>query len=113
MASNDDLGEDRNFLIRTPLGPGTYYIQVSSFFSDTGDYNLYVDVVTVTEIELNTSVSGTIDPRNDVDYFRIEIDTPADVNIFTTDTSNLYLLGTLQDNMGTELASDMIRTLTF
>ena len=59
--------------------------------------------VTVTEIELNTSVSDTIDPEDDVDYFSIEIiDTPTDINIFTT--GKLAPLGRLINSVGTQLA---------
>ena len=61
LQNDNSSGVDGNFLIRDRLNPGTYYIQVGSF--GTGNYVLHVDVVTTTEIELNTSVSGTIDPR--------------------------------------------------
>ena len=89
-----------NFLIRAPrLNPGTYYIQVSSYRSDsTGDYVLHVDStddhsntrVSATKIELDTPVSGTINTESDVDYFSIEIDTPTIVLIFYNSRHSEY-----------------------
>ena len=115
LQSDDNSGEGNDFLIRIRLNPGTYYIEVVSYFGNTGNYVLHVDVVDIvdnhsdtiamaTELTLNTSVSGTIDPANDVDYFRIDISTPTFVSIFTT--GDLNTAGSLQDNMGNELASD-------
>ena len=104
LQSDDNSGGYPNFLISARLNPGTYYIGVLTFFGDPGDYILHVDVVTVTEIELNTPASGTIDPANDVDYFSLEINTPTNVNIFTT--GNVDTEGSLQDDMGNELAGD-------
>ena len=99
------------FLIRARLNPGTYYIRVTGFASDTGDYFIQVDDdsiddhsdirFTATKIELNTSISGTIDPGIDVDYFSIDISTPTFVTIFTT--GGLTTLGKLINSMGTEL----------
>ena len=102
LQSDDNSGGYPNFLIRDRLDPGTYYIQVASF--GTGNYVLHVDVVTTTEIELNTSISGTIDPGNDVDYFSIDISTPTFVVIFTI--GNLDTRGTLLDRTNTFLQSD-------
>ena len=112
---NDDSGESRNFLILRRLDPGTYYIQVDTRFGDTGDYVLHVDVVDIvddhsdtiamaTELTLNTSISGTIDFGNDVDYFRIDISTPTFVNIFTT--GGLDAVGRLYNETNTFLQSD-------
>ena len=101
-----------NFLIQARLNPGTYYIQVSSFNSrSTGNYVLHVDGTDdhsniregATEIQLDTPVSGTINTESDVDYFRIDVDTPTIVLIFTTGALNTA--GSLQDNNGV-LASD-------
>ena len=114
LTSDDDIGLGRlNFRIQARLNPGTYYIQVSSYRSrSTGDYVLHVDVTDdhsniregATEIQLDTPVSGTINTESDVDYFRIDINTPTIVLIFTT--GNLNTAGALQDNTGDELDSD-------
>ena len=115
LQSDDDSGEEDNFLISTSLDPGIYYIEVSSFGTETGDYDLHVvDVVdnhgntietaTTLTLTLDTSVSGTIDSADDADYFRIDISTPIFVDIFTT--SDLDTVGRLLDNMGDLLQSD-------
>ena len=105
---NNDIGLGRlNFRIQARLNPGTYYIQVSSYRSDsTGDYVLHVDStddhsntrVGATKIELDTPVSGTINTESDVDYFSIDVDTPTIVLISTIGTLNTA--GSLQDNNG-------------
>ena len=108
LQTDDQSGSRNNFLIRAPrLERGTYYIQVSALFGDTGEYALYVDEVTVTEIALNTSVSGTIDLAGDLDYFSLEISTTVLVSIFTTDTlDTLDTIGTLIDSVGNALQTD-------
>ena len=105
-ASDDGTsGSGSNFRILTRLDPMTYYIQVNFPFNNTGEYDLHVDEFTATEVELNTSVSETIDPEDDVDYFSIKIiDTPTDINIFTT--GKLDTAGRLINSVGTELASN-------
>ena len=108
LQTDDQSGSRNNFLIRAPrLERGTYHIQVSALFGDTGEYDLHVDEVTVTEIELNTSVSGTIDLAGDLDYFSLEISTTVLVSIFTTDTlDTLNTIGTLIDSVGNALQTD-------
>ena len=117
LAANDDPpGTFANhFLIRARLNPGTYYIRVMGFASDTGNYSIQVDVdsvddhsdirFTATEIELSTPVSGRIDPAGDADYFSIVIRTPTFVNIFTTG-NDLDTVGRLINSVGEGLASD-------
>ena len=117
LTDDDDSGEGNNFLIsdRLDSGTGTYYIRVGSFNSNfTGNYTLYVltddhspttDRATV--LSLNTTVSGTIEREGNVDYFSLEIlemDAPADVNIFTT--GGLNTVGRLINSVGTEVDSD-------
>ena len=110
LLSDDDIDTAQgnfNFRIQVRLNPGTYYIQVSSFNSDsTGDYDLHVNSTDdhsntregATKIDLDTPVSGTINTESDVDYFSIEIDTPTIVLISTIGTLNTR--GRLLDNTG-------------
>ena len=110
LVSDDDIDSalgNFNFRIQVRLNPGTYYIQVGSYRSrSTGNYVLHIDGTDdhsnsregATEIELDIPVPGTIAPANDVDYFRIDIDTPTIVLIFTTGALNTA--GALQDNNG-------------
>ena len=117
LQDDDQSGTDDNFLISRRLEPGTYYIQVASFNSNsTGNYTLHVftddhspTTNRATILSLNTTVSGTIEREGNVDYFSLEIDAPTDVNIFTTGNLNtigtLYI-GTLNDGTVTFLQSD-------
>ena len=107
-STGTELANDQsfpNFRINALLDRGTYYIEVhGSGRTHTGDYDLHVEVVTATEIGLNTSRSETIDPLDDVDYFSIVISTPTFVNIFTTE--DVDTAGILLDDTGAELAFD-------
>ena len=116
LTDDDDIDTalgDFNFRIQVRLNPGTYYIQVSSYRSrSTGNYVLHVDGTDdhsntregATEIQLDTPVSGTINTESDVDYFRIDVDTPTIVLISTIGTLNTA--GSLQDNTGMLAADD-------
>ena len=115
LASDDDSGKNTNFLILSPLNRGTYYIEVRSTGTETGDYTLRIDsdvgeddhgntIAEATTVTLNTTVSGTIDPAIDIDYFRLDISTQTVVAIYTT--GGLDTSGSLQDNNGVELASN-------
>ena len=51
VATNDDSGSSRNFLITRDLNPGTYYIAVSDFLNkETGPYSIRVDFTTTTKL---------------------------------------------------------------
>ena len=43
LSSDDDSGEAFNFHIVQALDAGTYYLSISGFFGDTGDYSLVVE----------------------------------------------------------------------
>ena len=70
------------FLIRTRLDAGTYYIQVSSYDKyDTGPYTLHVNKAnepgntraTATTLDLGIAEGSRIDPSSDEDYFRLVV----------------------------------------
>ena len=119
LTSDDQSGTNDNFLIRRLLERGTYYIEVSGSGTETGNYDLRVDTVgddvltdhgdtretaTTLTLTVDTSVSGRIDPADDVDYFRIDISTTIFVDIFTT--GNLDTIGRLLDNTGNLLQNN-------
>ena len=91
LASNDDgflWPSLFQFLIRTRLDAGTYYIQVSSFDEDdTGFYNLHVNKVTepgntraaATPLILGKAGGGRIDPSTNEDYFRLVVPETSDI----------------------------------
>lgn len=74
-------------------------VEVLALGDDHGD-----SPATATPIDLDEVVPGTINAYFDEDYFRLEIETAASVDIFTTGVSNTD--GRLLDHDGTELARD-------
>ena len=92
LAFNDDgyLWPSRlQFLIRTRLDAGVYYIEVEGFDSDdTGFYTLHVNKAnepgdtraTATTLDLGIAEGSRIDPSSDEDYFRLVV--PETSNIF-------------------------------
>ena len=85
-AFNDDghLWPDTyQFLIRTRLDAGTYYIAVEAYDpdKDTGWYTLHVNKAnepgntraTATTLDLGIAEGSRIDPSSDEDYFRLDI----------------------------------------
>ena len=119
LTSDDQSGTNDNFLISRLLERGTYYIEVRSTGTETGNYDLRVDtddvdvddhgntIATATTLTLtvDTSVSGRIDPADDVDYFSIVISTPIFVDIFTIG-NDLDTRGILYDGTNTFLQLD-------
>ena len=119
LASNDDgyLWPGRlQFLIRTRLDAGTYYIAVNAFdpYGDTGFYNLHVNKVTepgntiaaATPLILGKAGGGRIDPSTDEDYFRLDI--PETTNIFLGAVSETVDIdGALLDSGGTPVQADL------
>lgn len=43
IREDDDSGANQNFHIETTLGPGTYYVRVTSYSSGTGSYTLHAE----------------------------------------------------------------------
>ena len=70
-----------HFFVRANLSPGTYYVEVDGYLDATGAYTLHVN--RAAEPGSSTEAAeplvplfpkaGTIDPADDVDYFRIEL----------------------------------------
>ena len=89
------LPNQRNFIIRTRLTAGTYYIRVKSHFNssglsnDQGPYTLYVDNVTepgnnstsAVSADIGDTVGGNISPASDVDYLRVDVDSSTKIVI--------------------------------
>ena len=99
------------------LAEFSHYIQTSIFIVlyvivllNRNRFRARVDhgntIETATTLTLNTSMSGTIDPAGDVDYFSIVISTTRFVTIYTTGDGLEDTVGTLQNRTGTELADN-------
>ena len=116
LATNDDIDRagNRNFLVTYDIvTAGTYYIEVTSSESDTGNYILFIDLVDddygdtpmdATIVTDGSSIMGTIYPGNDVDYFAITVTGGGTLTASTT--GSLDTIGTIFDNHGTQLANN-------
>ena len=114
IATNDDIdgAGNRNFLVTYDImTTGIYYIEVTSSESDTGNYILMVDLVDddhgdaqidATTVTDGSSIMGTIDPGDDVDYFAITVMGSGTLTASTT--GSLDTIGKIFDNHGTLLA---------
>ena len=79
----DDYGgvlpEPENFFIWQTLSAGTYYVKITGFGSETGDYlfrvrNFYDTTRTVAfGLPLGSALSSMIDPKTDEDWFELDL----------------------------------------
>ena len=120
IASNDDGGYGLNFRIEHDVGPGAYYVGVSSHGTATGDYVVLASFVTevlplpphdhgdtrsdATDLALGSAVRGQIEQGDDDDYFRVQVTEAGTLAVYTT--GSLDTLGELQASDGSSIASD-------
>ena len=111
LVQDDDDGSGSNFRIERTLDPGTYYVRVESYENaSTGSYTLHARSKDIhsnepsgaTELQIQTSVDGMIDPAIDADVFRLQIQNRSPIAIYTT--GSLDTVGTLTDSSGQTLA---------
>ena len=100
-----------NFFLWRKLQSGTYYIKVTGFGPTDEPYILRIREFTDTTsrsnaatLNLNGSASGTIDPRGEEDYFKLDLSAATEVAIRSTGLTNP--IGELQNSNGTVIASD-------
>ncbi len=102
LNTDDDSGTGLNFSIRQDLGPGTYYVRVGSYASETGPYALFAEPVG--QLSLWGSAIGRITEGYDEEYFKLALDSPADVWIYGF--GPLDTVGTLYDSNFNVIASN-------
>ena len=107
IAQEDTGGSGGNFRISARLPAGTYFVRIGSFAGrGAGEYDLHVsataaggageaddhgdDESTATLLPLDEAVAGRIDPERDIDVFRLDLDTAATVEIFTTGDTDTF-----------------------
>ena len=100
LTTDDDSGTGLNFSIRQGLGPGTYYVRVGSYESETGPYALFAEPVG--QLSLGETVIGRIAEGYDEEYFKLALDSPADVWIYGY--GSLDTVGTLYDSNFNEIS---------
>ena len=113
LSSDNDSGEAFNFHIVQALDVGTYYLSISRFFGDPGDYSLVVEeaapdhgnsIATATPVAIGATVQGVL-TEGDEDYFEIPVPTDGfRLSVFTEGDTDTY--GTLFDRNGVSLSSD-------
>ena len=95
LSTDDDSGTDLNFSMRHVMGPGTYYVRVGSYGSETGAYALFAEPVSQLTVD-GPSLVRRIANGVDEEYFRLQMDTPGDVWIYGY--GSLDTVGTLYDS---------------
>ena len=110
-STNGELvGEGPNFGIVTNLQAGIYYVRVTSLLGIPHAYRLHAGVDHGDEpsqaapLAFGTAVDARIGGLGDVDYFRLDLSEPTEVEIFTT--GDLDTTGSLRDSADGELAAD-------
>ena len=116
LQDNDDY-YGQNFQIVETLASGIYYVSVEtrSYYSSVGDYTLLAEEVPpddhanrtdgATPLTFGSSVTGSIDPDFDKDYFKVDLSDASestDVSIYTT--GDLNTVGVLYDSNDDHLA---------
>ena len=110
---SDDYGavlpNPDNFFLWQRLQSGTYYIKVTGYGPVDTPYILRVRAFTDTTsrsnaatLNINSSASGTIDPEDDDDYFKLELSETTEVAIRAS--GFLDTVGELQNSNGTVIA---------
>ena len=113
----NDYYYGQNFQIVETLPSGIYYVSVEtrSYYSSVGDYTLLAEEVPpddhanrtdgATPLTFGSSVTGSIDPDFDRDFFKVDLSDASestDVSIYTT--GDLNTVGVLYDSNDGQLA---------
>ena len=100
-----------NFFLWRKLQTGTYYIKITGYGPTDEPYVLRIREFTDTTsrsnaatLNLNSSASGTIDPDDDQDYFKLELSETTEVAIRASGFPDT--VGQLQRSNGTVIASN-------
>ena len=108
-------GTDNNLSMSSYLDAGTYYVRVESY-RDTGQYTLYVEFdydihgdhanirADATSVDLNSSISGEIEIKDDIDYFEIVLPQSGDLTVYTEGSLDTY--GWLEESNGSIIAEN-------
>ena len=96
---DDDGGSGTNFRIETDISEGTYYVEVDGYDNAVGEYTLHIEFeeaeqddgddhgdsrTAATDVDVDTDVAGTIGAEDDVDVFRIEVESSGELTVYTT-----------------------------
>ena len=97
---DDDSGIGRNFSIRSRLDKGIYYLGVEGFeLKEAGEYSINVNSLGIdhgdlasiaTKINVGQYINGYIDPEQDLDYFKLELDREYTLTISTEGQADTF-----------------------
>ena len=94
-------GEGNNFGIQRVLGPGTYFVEVYGNRGATGAYVVASATTPVNDLAIGGQYYATINPPYDKDHYRLTVDTPMIVSVWTE--SRLNTVGAVLDEDGTTI----------
>ena len=95
LSTDDDSGTDLNFSMRHDLAPGTYYVRVESYGSETGAYALFAEPISPLTID-GPGLVRRIASGMDEEYFKLQLNAPTDVWIYGY--GSMDTVGTLYDS---------------
>ena len=101
IAYSESGGEGNNFGLQRALGPGTYFVEVAGNGDATGAYVVATATAPVNDLAFGGQIYARIDPAFDVDHYRLTLDTPMIVSVWTE--SRLDTVGTLLDEDGSTI----------
>ena len=118
LSLNDDgfrAGSERGFSLRSNVPPGIYYVLVVSYDAEPGDYVLRVEAVTdpgssagtAAHLVLGSPAGGTIDTRDDADYFRLHFNRSTHAIIEARSTNYVPISADLLDAQGREISANV------
>ena len=100
LATDDDSGDDANFLIRKELEAGTYFIRVKGYqlgsSPETGPYAVFAEPVRSLDLG-GAAAAGIIAKVFDEEYYKLELPVPADVWIYASASP---VTGVVMDTVG-------------
>ena len=107
---NDDGGIGLNFALQSTLAAGSYFLQVSGYFGDTGPYVLKMrtpeevqDVSDTLTLTLGGSIEAII-TRNDVDYYELVLTEETEVLLYSSGSTDT--VGELLDDNEASLVTN-------
>ena len=112
IRTDDNRGEEGNFLLYAVVEAGEYYVQVTASPSaihwyTTGRFTLAADGTPVSPVQLSlngTPHGGVIETEDEFEIYRIDVEMPTEVVLYTT--GGFDSGGTLLDSEGITIALD-------
>ncbi len=95
LSTDDDSGTGLNFSMRHDLAPGTYYVRVGSYESETGAYAVFAEPVSQLRVD-GPGLARRIAEGFDEEFYRLDLDYAMDTWIYGY--GSMDTVGTLYDS---------------